>query len=93
MPTYALFVFYKLKALTPGEEERTRREWEELKKKLPPGVRLTGEYRHAWGTNYNGIIVLEGEDFDKIHEAWHVFKEHVRWYVDETWTITTVKSE
>jgi hypothetical protein len=91
MPTYIYFVLYKLKELNPEEEERARNEWEKITEEWPPEVRLIGVYDHAWGTEYNGIMVLESESMDSFTRFWKWFRDKVRWYVPETRTIIAMK--
>jgi len=91
MPTYTILVFYKLKRMTEEEEERARREWDEIMADWPPEIRFLGVYDHAWGTKYNGFILLETEDMDSYVRFWRWFKDKVRWYVEETRTVISLK--
>lgn len=91
MPSYIYFVMYKLKELSREEEERARMQWEEMMREWPPEVRLIGVYDHAWGTEYNGIMVLESDSMDSFAKFWKWFRDRVRWYVPETKTIMATK--
>ncbi len=91
MPTYVFLIFYKLKQLTDEEEERARREWEDIMEEWPPEVRLIGVYDHAWGTDYNGLIIMESESMDAFTRFWKWFRDKIRWYVPETKTVIALK--
>ncbi len=91
MPTYVYIVFYKLKEMSDEEEERARREWEEMMTDWPPEVRLLGVYDHAWGTSYNGFLMLECDSMDAYVRFWRWFRDKVRWYVVETRTVIATK--
>jgi len=90
---YAFLVFYKFKKLTADEEWRAREEWREILREWPEEVKLVGIYDHAWGTEYNGFLLLECEDMDKFVEFWKKLRDNVRWYVKETRTVIAVKRE
>ena len=47
-PTVFL-VFYRFKAMSDQEAQKSSAEWNDLKKSLPSDVRLTGEYNHCMG--------------------------------------------
>ncbi len=81
-------ILYKLK--TPMSEEEVKKakeEWEKFKNSLGGGVRIIGEYAHAWGTHYNGFILLEASNFDAFQSFWKKFRDTTRWYAIETHTI------
>jgi hypothetical protein len=40
-------VFYRFKAMSDQEAQKSSAEWNDLKKSLPSDVRLSGEYNHA----------------------------------------------
>ncbi|RDD53943.1 MAG: hypothetical protein BA066_01720 [Candidatus Korarchaeota archaeon NZ13-K] len=91
MPSYIYIVLYKLKELSRDEEERARMQWEDLMREWPPEVRLIGVYDHAWGTEYNGVMILESDSMDSFTRFWKWFRDKVRWYVPETRTIIATK--
>ena len=66
-------------------------EWAALRKVLPVGLELVGEYNHAWGTEYNGFLLFEAEKSDLFLDWWSSFKDTIRWYVEKTYTITARK--
>jgi hypothetical protein len=47
-----------------------------------------GEYDHAWGKEYNGFLLFEADSSDSFLEWWSNFKDNVRWYIEQTHTIT-----
>jgi len=89
---YTIIVFYRLKGLTKEEEEKARREWDEIKGEFAKfGVRLASNNSHAFGTDWNGFLVFEAESFDNYVRFWKWFKDKVRWYIQKTSTIIGVK--
>ncbi len=91
MPTYVFLVFYKLDYLSPEDEEKARRQWEDIMEEWPAEVRFVGVFDHAWGTEYNGFIMMEGESMDAYVKFWKWFRDKIRWYVKETKTVIAVK--
>lgn len=89
--TYAFLVFYQFKTMSADETKRATAGWQGLKKHLPQGVRLAGEYDHAWGTEYNGFLLFEAEDSDSFLDWWSSFRDKVRWYVTKTHTVVSRK--
>jgi hypothetical protein len=87
----AFLVFYRFKAMSDQEAQKSSAEWNDLKKSLPSDVRLTGEYIHAWGTEYNGFLLFEADNSDSFLSWWSSFKDKIRWYVDQTHTIVARK--
>jgi hypothetical protein len=81
-------VFYRFKTMSPEETKKANEEWKDIKKSLPQGIELIGEYNHAWGTEYNGFLLFEAESSDDFMDWWAKFKDGIRWYVDHTHTIT-----
>ena len=81
-------VFYRFKTMSKDEAKKAGSGWHKLKNSLPSGVRLTGEYDHAWGTDYNGFLLFEAENSDAFLDWWSSFKDKIRWYVAKTHTIT-----
>ena len=43
------------------ESAKAKIEWHELRNGLPSGIELVGEYDDAWGTEYNGFLLIELE--------------------------------
>ncbi|MHA1410927.1 MAG: DUF3303 family protein [Candidatus Odinarchaeia archaeon] len=89
--TLAFIIFYKIKKLSNQEADDAKRDWDEFKKKTPEGLRIAAEYDHAWGSKYNGIIIVESEKMEAFLEWWRKFRDFTRWYVIETRTITCTK--
>jgi len=84
-------VFYKFKSMTKEEAIKANNEWSAIKKSLPSSVELTGEYNHAWGTEYNGFLLFQADNSDAFLDWWSAFKDTIRWYVEKTYTITARK--
>jgi hypothetical protein len=87
MVATTFLVFYRFKALSKGEKEKAENDWRQLKNSLPSGIELVGEYIHAWGTEYNGFLLFECQSSDSFFDWWSKFKDSIRWYVEETYTI------
>ena len=81
-------VFYRFKTMSPEETKKANEQWKDIKKSLPQGIELIGEYNHAWGTEYNGFLLFEAESSDDFMDWLSKFKDGIRWYVDRTHTIT-----
>ena len=91
---YTIIVFYQYRKLTKEEEERAQREWEELKKKFKDfGVRLVSNNVHAFGTEWNGFLIIEAEDFEDYVKFWKWLKDQIRWYINKTQTVIGVRRE
>jgi hypothetical protein len=87
MATAGFLVFYRFKAMNEEETKRAKDEWNGFKNNLPSGIELLGEYIRAWGTEYNGFLLFEGDSADSFFDWWSKFKDTIRWYVEETYTI------
>ena len=87
MATAGFLVFYRFKAMNEEETKRAKDEWNGFKNNLPSGIGLLGEYVRAWGTEYNGFLLFEAETADIFFDWWSKFKDTIRWYVEETYTI------
>jgi hypothetical protein len=70
------------------DAQKANAEWHDVKNSLPSGIELVDEYDHAWGTEYNGFLLFEAESSDSFLGWWSNFKDKVRWYVEQTHTIT-----
>lgn len=90
---YTIVIFYRFKELSKSQEEKARAEWLELKSKLPEGIKIISNNRHAFGSNWNGFLIIESDNFEKYVEFWKWFKDLIRWYVSETQTIIGIKSD
>jgi len=91
---YTILVFYQFKKLTKEEEEKAQREWSDLRKRFSDyGVKLLSNNHHAFGTSWNGFLVIEADDFDDYVKFWRWLKDKIRWYILKTQTIIGVKRE
>jgi hypothetical protein len=88
MAATGFLVFYRFKAMSKEEAERAKDEWNKIKNSLPSGIELVGEYIHAWGTEYNGFLLFEADSADSFLDWWSKFKDTIRWYVEQTHTVT-----
>ena len=60
-------------------------------KKWPEELRIIGDYRFAWGTEWNGFLVLETDNPELFFNFWPRFRNKTRWYVDNTKTVIGLK--
>ena len=56
------------------EAVKARSEWRELRNGLPDGIELIGEFDHAWGTEYNGFLLIESESSDAFLDCGRALK-------------------
>ncbi|MBC7080876.1 MAG: hypothetical protein H5T44_01290 [Thermoplasmatales archaeon] len=83
-----IVILYKLKTpMSKAEVKKAKEEWEKFKKSIKKDVKLIGEYAHAWGTSYNGFMLMEAKSFDAFQKFWGEFRDVTRWYAIETHTI------
>jgi hypothetical protein len=80
MVATTFLVFYRFKTMNKDDAQKANTEWHELKNSLPSGIELVGEY--------DGFLLFEAESSDSFLEWWSNFKDKVRWYVEQTHTIT-----
>lgn len=64
-----------------------------IKEEWPDDIRLLGDYRHAWGSEWNGFLLLESENPQAFFEFWPFFRDKTRWYVENTRTVIGLKRE
>ena len=88
MAATAFLVFYRFKAMNKEETKKAKDEWDGLKDSLPSGIELVREYIHARGTEYNGFLLFEADSADSFLDWWSKFKDTIRWYVEQTHTVT-----
>ncbi len=92
--TYAFVVFYKFRQMTTEESDRARAFWKQfLDEGWPEELHLIGDYRHAWGTEWNGFLLLEAEEPAVFFEFWPLFRDRTRWYVENTRTVIGLKRD
>lgn len=92
--TYAFVVFYRFQLMTPDDVEKAREFWAEfMKGSWPEQLTLVGDYKYAWGTDWNGFLLIETKDPQSFFEFWPVFRDKTRWYVQNTRTIVAIKRE
>ncbi|MHA1741567.1 MAG: hypothetical protein ACTSVD_05690 [Candidatus Thorarchaeota archaeon] len=92
--TYGFVVFYRFKPMGREEAEKSRETWRRVRTEIwPKDLKIVGDYRHAWGTEWNGFLVLECDNPQVFFEFWPVFREETRWYLDNTQTVIGVKTD
>ncbi|MHA2240802.1 MAG: hypothetical protein ACXACE_04280 [Candidatus Thorarchaeota archaeon] len=92
--TYAFVVFYRFMSMTPEEAGKARDFWAEFStKEWPTELKIVGDYRFAWGTEWNGFIFLETENPQLFFDFWPRFRDKTRWYIENTRTIIGQKRD
>ena len=91
MGSTTFLVFYRYKSMSKDEVQDAAKQWRDMKKTLPSEIELIGEYKNAWGTEYNGFLLFEAEKADMFFDWWSMFKDSIRWYVEKTHTIVARK--
>lgn len=92
--TYAFLVFYRHHLMTPEEAGKAREFWSEFtRESWPEQLQLIGDYKYAWGSDWNGFLLIESDNPQSFFEFWPVFRDKTRWYVENTHTIIAIKRE
>ena len=92
--TYAFVVFYRFQMMTPEQAGKAKEFWEEFGRgNWPEHLKIVGDYKYAWGSDWSGFLLLETEDPQTFFEFWPIFRDKTRWYIDNTRTIIAVKRE
>jgi len=86
--TFAFLVYYRFTKMTPEQAAKAKEFWSDFSKNdWPKDLRIIGDYRYAWGTEWNGFLVLESESPEYFFTFWPRFREKTRWYIDNTKTV------
>ena len=92
--TYGFIVLYRFQLMDEANAKKAREFWSKyLKEDWPADLKLLGDYRHAWGSEWNGFLLLETESPQTFFEFWPLFRDKTRWYVENTRTIIGLKRE
>ncbi len=92
--TYGFIVFYRFKLMDADEAKESREFWQRFRtESWPKELKIVGDYRHAWGTEWNGFLIIETESPQLFFEFWPTFREETRWYVENTRTVIGFKSD
>ena len=92
--TYAFIVFYHLKPMTEEESLKAREFWIEFSQTdWPSELAIIGDYSYAWGSEWNGFLLIESENPEMFFDFWPKFRDKTRWYIDNTRTIIARKQD
>jgi hypothetical protein len=92
--TYAFLVFYRFQMMTPEQAGKAKEFWEEFSKgSWPEQLQIIGDYKHAWGSDWNGFLLVETDDPQSFFEFWPIFRDKTRWYIDNTRTLVSIKRD
>lgn len=92
--TYGFVVFYRFHLMKEEDAKKAREFWAEyIKEEWPKEINLLGDYRHAWGSEWNGFLLLETKNPQSFFEFWPLFRDKTRWYVENTRTVIGLKRE
>ncbi|MHA1636636.1 MAG: hypothetical protein ACTSUB_01360 [Candidatus Thorarchaeota archaeon] len=86
--TYAFIIYYRFMKMTPEEAQKAKQFWAEFStKNWPDELIIVGDYRYAWGTEWNGFMLLESENPQMFFDFWPRFRNKTRWYIENTKTV------
>ncbi|MHA1908650.1 MAG: hypothetical protein ACW98Y_15215 [Candidatus Thorarchaeota archaeon] len=92
--TFAFVVYYRFMKMTPEEAGKAKEFWSEFSRNdWPEELRIIGDYRYAWGTEWNGFLLLETDNPQLFFDFWPRFRDKTRWYIDNTKTVIGQKRE
>ncbi len=92
--TFAFIVYYRFVKMDAEKASKAKEFWREfVKNNWPEELTIVGDYRYAWGTEWNGFLVLESKEPRLFFDFWPRFREKTRWYLDNTRTIIGVKRD
>ncbi|MFX1273312.1 MAG: hypothetical protein ACFFAX_16640 [Promethearchaeota archaeon] len=92
--TYAFIVFYRFQLMDEEKAKKARKFWTVYSKDdWPSDIKILGDYRHAWGSDWNGFLLLEVEKPERFFEFWPKFRDKTRFYLDNTRTIIGAKRD
>ncbi len=92
--SYGFIVFYRFQLMTPEQAGKAKEFWDEFGKgSWPEHLKLIGDYKHAWGSDWSGFLLIETEDPQSFFEFWPIFRDKTRWYIENTRTIVAIKRD
>ena len=78
--------------MSSEEAKQAREFWLKLtKEEWPDDIRIVGDYRHAWGTEWNGFLLLETSKPERFFEFWPRLRDKTRWFIENTRTVIGLK--
>ncbi|MFW9965118.1 MAG: hypothetical protein ACFFCX_16220 [Candidatus Sifarchaeia archaeon] len=90
--TYAFIVFYRFQMMTPEQAGKAKEFWQKFSKEdWPEHLKIIGDYKYAWGSDWSGFLFLETDVPQIFFEFWPIFRNKTRWYIENTRTIISVK--
>ena len=92
--TYGFIVFYRFQLMTPEQAGKAKEFWDEFGKgSWPEHLKLIGDYKHAWGSDWSGFLLIETDDPQSFFKFWPIFRDKTRWYIENTRTIVAIKRD
>jgi hypothetical protein len=92
--TYAFIVFYRFHLMDEEKAKKAKKFWTIFSKDdWPSDIKILGDYRHAWGSDWNGFLLIEVEEPERFFEFWPKFRDKTRFYLDNTRTIIGIKRD
>jgi hypothetical protein len=80
--------------MSSEEAKKSKEFWDKLtQEEWPSDIRIIGDYRHAWGTEWNGFLFLETDSPERFFEFWPRLRNKTRWFVEHTRTVIGLKRE
>ncbi|MBD3407693.1 MAG: hypothetical protein GF411_16365 [Candidatus Lokiarchaeota archaeon] len=92
--TYGFLVFYRYKLMAEQEAREAKEFWMKFSEESwPKELRIVGDYRYAWGTEWSGFLVVETDDPQMFFKFWPHFRDKTRWYIENTRTVIGIKRD
>ena len=80
--------------MTSEEAKQAKEFWIKLtQEEWPEDIRIVGDYRHAWGTEWNGFLFLETSNPQRFFEFWPRMRDKTRWFIENTKTVIGLKRD
>ncbi len=89
-PDFVYLVLYRIRTLTEDEKRQWMKEWTEIRRTLPEGMRIVMEAGNAFGTDFTGFTLYEGP-IDKFTELCDLLDRRTGRLIEKTMTIIGTK--
>ena len=78
--------------MSSEEAKQAKEFWLNLtKEEWPDDIHIVGDYRHAWGTEWNGFLLMETNNPERFFEFWPRLRDKTRWFIENTRTVIGLK--
>ena len=87
---FVYLVLYRLRTMSDEEKRFWFKRWAEIRKSIPPEIKVITEAGNAFGTEFTGFTVFEGP-LDKFEVLYDILEEQASPLVERTKTIIGTK--